>query len=194
MSRKKEVRGTRSGSATSNGTSSTRASSATPARARQGAEDVTGEVEEVLFSRAGYLIRRLNQIHYAMFFQECGHENITPVQYGILTAIHMRADLGQTEISAYLGLDRTTTADVIHRLEKKGLLTRRVDENDRRARKIFITPEGAGIAASAYAGVASASERLLRPLSPAKRKLFLEMMTELVVANDDYGRRRQPRV
>ena len=44
--------------------------------------------EQVLWSRSGYLVRRLNQIHYAMFFEECSHE-ITPVQYGILTALSL---------------------------------------------------------------------------------------------------------
>ena len=36
-----------------------------------------------LWSRPGFLVRRLNQIHYAMFFEECAESGITPVHSGI---------------------------------------------------------------------------------------------------------------
>ncbi|MFV0302183.1 MAG: MarR family winged helix-turn-helix transcriptional regulator [Paracoccus sp. (in: a-proteobacteria)] len=152
------------------------------------------EAKRILLGRPGYLIRRLNQIHYALFFEECGHENITPVQYGVLTAVQHRPGIDQTEISLYLGLDRTTTADVVRRLESKGLLSREVDEQDRRARKVALTPAGQQITDELYAGMIAASERLLEPLSPKKREQFLALMGELVNANDAYGRGRQSRV
>ena len=40
-----------------------------------------------LWRRPGYLIRRLHQIHYALFFEECAAFGITPVQYGLLTLL-----------------------------------------------------------------------------------------------------------
>ena len=43
-----------------------------------------------LQERPGFLIRRLHQIHVALFMEECAAESITPVQYSILTALeHM---------------------------------------------------------------------------------------------------------
>ena len=36
--------------------------------------------KQALWSRPGYLVRRLNQIHYALFFEECKTQNVTPVQ------------------------------------------------------------------------------------------------------------------
>ena len=38
-----------------------------------------------LWQRPGFLIRRLNQIHVALFFESCKGFEITPVQYGLLT-------------------------------------------------------------------------------------------------------------
>ena len=46
-------------------------------------------IRQVLWSRRGFLIRRLNQIHYAIFSEECKAHNITPVQFGILTALSL---------------------------------------------------------------------------------------------------------
>ncbi|RQU79358.1 MarR family transcriptional regulator [Burkholderia cenocepacia] len=144
--------------------------------------------KEVLRSRPGYLVRRLNQIHYAMFQEECGHENITPVQYGILTALSLRPGIDQTEVGMELGLDRTTTADVIKRLEEKGLARRRVNPDDRRSRQAFITPEGLKIMKRLYGGMVAASDRMLESLQPADRKKFVELLKVVVDANDQYGR------
>ena len=37
-----------------------------------------------LMSRPGFLIRRLHQIHIALFLEECAGVDITPVQYTLL--------------------------------------------------------------------------------------------------------------
>lgn len=54
--------------------------------------------KQVLWSRPGYLVRRLNQIHYALFYEECKTQNVTPVQYGVLTALSLSPWLDQTAI------------------------------------------------------------------------------------------------
>ena len=120
--------------------------------------------KQVLWERPGFLIRRLNQIHYAMFFEECSHENITPVQYGILTALSLTPGSDQTTIGLELGLDRTTTADVVKRLEEKGYLERKVHPTDRRSRQAFITKEGMRVMSQLQAGMWNAGDRLLKPL------------------------------
>ncbi len=144
--------------------------------------------KQALWSRPGFLIRRLNQIHYAMFFEECKHENITPVQYGILTALSVAPGIDQTAIGLELGLDRTTTADVVKRLEERGYLERKVHPTDRRSRQAFITKEGLRVMSLLQAGMWGAQDRLLKPLSVADRKKFLELLSILVDANNQYGR------
>src|SRR5690348_4185889 len=75
----------------------------------------TDEVRLPLWSRPGFLLRRLNQIHYALFFEECREFNITPVQYGLLTALSLRGRLDQGSLGIELGIDRTNVADVLTR-------------------------------------------------------------------------------
>lgn len=143
---------------------------------------------QVLWTRPGYLIRRLNQIHYAMFFEECGHESVTPVQYGILTALSVNPGIDQTTIGLELGLDRTTTADVVKRLEQKGYLERQINPGDRRSRQAFITREGLRVMSRLQAGMFAAQDRLLKPLPAADRRRFVELLALLVQANNQYGR------
>jgi DNA-binding MarR family transcriptional regulator len=151
-------------------------------------EPVFDPAKQALWSRPGFLIRRLNQIHYALFFEECAAESITPVQYGIMTALSLRPGIDQTTIGLELGLDRTTTADVLKRLEEKGYVERKVHPEDRRSRQAFITKEGMRVMSQLQAGMWNAGDRLLKPLSAADRKKFMELLSVLVDANNQYGR------
>jgi hypothetical protein len=105
-------------------------------------DTVFDPAKQVLWSRPGYLVRRLNQIHYALFYEECKSQSITPVQYGVLTALSLNPWMDQTKIGLELGLDRTTTADVIKRLKERGYADRRINPDDRRSRQAAITEEG----------------------------------------------------
>src|SRR5262249_18226655 len=59
-----------------------------------------------LWGRPGYLLRRLHQIHYALFFEECAGFDITPVQYGLLTTLSLNPDLDQNSLARELRTDR----------------------------------------------------------------------------------------
>jgi DNA-binding MarR family transcriptional regulator len=141
-----------------------------------------------LSSRPGFLIRRLNQIHYAMFFEECKEFNITPVQYGMLTALSVAPGLDQKALGLEVGLDRTNTADVLKRLEERGLVKRKQSEEDGRVKHAFITPEGAKITKAMYSTMLTAQQRLLAPLSDADKKKFLDLLHILVDSNNEFGR------
>ena len=97
------------------------------------------EVRLPLWSRPGYLIRRLHQIHLALFLEECKASQLTPVQYGLLTALAIRGDLDQVSLAEEIGLDRTTTAEVLRRLEARKLVSRKPNPDDRRAKRVRIT-------------------------------------------------------
>ena len=96
--------------------------------------------------------------------------------------------LDQTAIGYELGLDRTTSADVIKRLEEKGLVERRVNPTDKRSRQANITPEGLSLMESLKEGMARSQQRLIEPLSPSDRKTFMTLLAEVVEANNQYGR------
>lgn len=143
---------------------------------------------ELLWARPGFLVRRLHQIHVALFFEECKSQNVTPVQYGILTAVAALPDLDQTSLGQEVGLDRTTTADVVKRLEERGLVERRANPADKRTRHVRLTAEGHKVVESLRGDMARAQERMLEPLRPAERTMLMDLMRILVEANNQYGR------
>ena len=57
-----------------------------------------------LWSRPGYLVRRLHQIHVAIFLEECSEFNLTPVQFGVLTVLYEGEALEQSTIAKQIGI------------------------------------------------------------------------------------------
>jgi MarR family transcriptional regulator, lower aerobic nicotinate degradation pathway regulator len=92
-----------------------------------------------LDARPGFLIRRLHQIHVALFVEECAPEGITPVQYSILTALEQMGPSEQIALSRAVGLDRANTADVIGRLVERRFIQRRVSRTDKRKKVAELT-------------------------------------------------------
>ena len=104
-----------------------------------------------LWARPGYLIRRLHQIQYALFLEECAGYDITPVQYGLLTALSGSPDVDQNTLGRELGIDRTNVADVLKRLERRGLVTRVRGVEDRRTMLARLTAAGETMVRDMYA-------------------------------------------
>jgi DNA-binding MarR family transcriptional regulator len=141
-----------------------------------------------LWSRPGYLVRRLNQIHYALFAEECREFGVTPVQYGLLTALFIRGELDQVSLAEELGIDRTNVAEVLKRLAVRGLVRRQPNPADRRARLAALTPRGQKLTGGMYAAMQRAQDRFLAPLTPVERDAFMAMLVRLIDANNAYGR------
>ncbi|HHG0626181.1 TPA: MarR family winged helix-turn-helix transcriptional regulator [Klebsiella pneumoniae] len=138
---------------------------------------------EILWQRPGFLIRRLNQIHHAIFFENMNGK-ITPLQYGLLTVLNTQNGLDQTALSEELGADRTTLATSIELLEKRDLLRREVHYSDKRRKVVSITLKGKRLLVKTQQQMHEAQLRFLEPLSAPERKQFLHLMKTLVEGNN----------
>lgn len=134
-----------------------------------------------LEERPGFLIRRLHQIHVALFMEACGEFDITPVQYSLLVALAARGRADQTTLAADIAMDRTTTAGALRRLATRGLLRRGVLSTDRRAQLCSLTPAGLALLADIETAARDSHERTLAGLEAAERATFLALLQRLVV-------------
>lgn len=141
-----------------------------------------------LWERPGYLIRRLHQIHVAIFLDECSEYGITPVQYAVMTALLNTPGADQVSIARDAGIDRTNVADVLARLAQRGLVKREAGKQDRRMRVARLTVEGDRIAREMEHASLSAQARLMAPLSVEKHQQLMSLMGELVDANNEFSR------
>jgi DNA-binding MarR family transcriptional regulator len=144
--------------------------------------------EHSIYSKPGHLIRRLQQISVAIFMTETAGFDITPVQYSALLAVRNHPGIDQTALMRIIAFDRSTIGEVLGRLEAKRLVTRGVAKRDRRARVLFITPEGRRLLAKLTPRVNAAQKAIMSPLGPAERALFMQLMRRLVDLNNDQSR------
>ena len=142
----------------------------------------------ILAARPGFLIRRMHQIHLALFAEECGGFDITPVQYSIMTVAHAQPGLEQARLAHEVGVDRATLANVVARLEGKGMLRRSPSPTDKRLKLISLTPRGNGLLEKMREAVQRAHDRTVVALPPSERSMFVKLLIQLVDAQNEYGR------
>lgn len=96
---------------------------------------------EILHSH-GILLRRCQQVALAMFTQEAGDLGFSPTQYSALAFAHIEPGIHQNTMGERIALDRSSVTKCLEGLEARGFVRREVDPSDKRARLIYITPEG----------------------------------------------------
>lgn len=136
----------------------------------------------------GPYIRRLQQIAVAIFLQDTDGFGVTPIQYGALLTVNRQPGLDQRTLAGLMGLDTSTTAGVVDRLEARDLLRRSASPTDRRVKLLGITPQGQTLLADMEPKVTAAQARILAPLADAEKPVFLDMLTRLVLAHNDVSR------
>ncbi|MBL7495898.1 MarR family transcriptional regulator [Frankia sp. CNm7] len=86
----------------------------------------------------------------------------------------------QIEVARRFGIDRTVMVHLIDDLEKAGLVERRPDPADRRARMIVGTDRGRDAHDAAQARLRRVEDHVLAPLGPDERAAFTAMAHRVV--------------
>ena len=89
-----------------------------------------------------HLLHRASQVAESIFDEEAKHLKLTPRQYIVLDAIAAHEGTSQTGIVDRTGIDRSTLADIVRRLQKEGLLARKRTKEDARAYAVKLTVQG----------------------------------------------------
>jgi DNA-binding MarR family transcriptional regulator len=136
----------------------------------------------------GHFIRRLQQIAVALFMDELKDWSLTPVQYAALNAAARMPDIEQGALARAIGFDTSTTGGVVDRLERQGLLVRKLSPQDRRVRLLTTTEAGRALLDEIGPAIDKVQQRILAPLPPEERPLFLRMLRTLVESNNELSR------
>ena len=143
---------------------------------------------DAVYTKPGYLFRRMQQIAVAIFMEECRAFDLTPVQYAALVAIQTHPGIDATRLSAVIAFDRSTLGSVIERIEAKGLIERKPSPDDRRIKLLYLTRSGAALLREIVPAVDRAQARMLEPLKPAERKTLMALLSQLVDLSNESSR------
>jgi DNA-binding MarR family transcriptional regulator len=137
-----------------------------------------------LSTYVGHLARRLQQANTHLWHALVSAETTSP-QFAVLNAIASGADVDQRMVGEEIGLDRSTTAEIVTRLAGRGLLQRVRDPRDGRRNLLRLTPEGEELQREIAQRAADMNVAFLAPLDSAEQKTLLELMHRVVAAVDN---------
>jgi DNA-binding MarR family transcriptional regulator len=127
-----------------------------------------------------HLLHRAGQCADEIFQIELGGDDLTPRQYAVLLTVAQNEGLSQTQLVELTGIDRSTLADIVRRMLKKGLLQRRRTRADARAYAVKLTEEGSKALKTHDPLARRVDERILASLPTAQRDRFLQDLNTIV--------------
>jgi len=128
------------------------------------------------------------------FFQICATstagtlagEGLKPGQFAFLVYLSRvtgEPGIDQNGLAARMGLDRARVSQLADELEAMGLIDRRVNGADRRARVLRLTPRGEQLRARLHPAILADQMRVLAPLAPREREQLLDLLVRVIDAN-----------
>lgn len=116
----------------------------------------------------GHLLRRAQQLHAAVWLRDVSTET-TSVQFAALIALNEQPRASQRELGRALDVDRSTTAGLVGRMVRRGLIERRRHDRDQRRNVLELTADGRAELQRLRPRVAAIEPTLTGGLSAAER-------------------------
>jgi len=95
--------------------------------------------------RLGFLIHDVSRLRRVVVDRSLKPLGITRSQWWVLAFLSRRDGMTQTALAADLDLTKVAIGGLLDRMETAGFVERRADQNDGRARRVFLTRAGAKI-------------------------------------------------
>lgn len=127
-----------------------------------------------------HLLHRAQQIaanHSAAALKAAG---VTLRQFSVLAALSGNEGVSQSDLVNATGIDRSTLADMVARMEKAGLIKRAASKADARAKSVSLMAKGRKALEKAQPAVDAADAALFDAMPKTKQDALLSGLTKLV--------------
>lgn len=105
--------------------------------------------------------------------------NVGTSEFECLTYIRKNKGISQETLRSFLNIDKAAVTRMIANLERKGYVYRLQDENDKRAKKLFVTDKTIEIKHMTSSIEASFYEWLIEDINEEEKKVFLKVLGEI---------------
>jgi MarR family transcriptional regulator, temperature-dependent positive regulator of motility len=132
-----------------------------------------------------HLVHRVAQCASDVFSAEVfqarvDESDLTPRQVAVLSTVAQNEGLSQTAICERTGIDRSTLADLVRRLKKKGFLERRRRKEDTRTYAVTLTEEGWRALRTIEPLAKKVDEQVLAAVPTKDRAVFVAALQSIV--------------
>jgi DNA-binding MarR family transcriptional regulator len=130
----------------------------------------------------GFLLKDASRLLRRRFEREAQDLAMTSSQLQIVAQLSRNEGIGQAALAALLDIEPMTLSRHVDRMEAAGLVERRQDPNDRRARQLFTTAKSRDLLAPMRAVAAEVYDQAQAGLSPDERAALVAAL-ETVIRN-----------
>lgn len=131
-----------------------------------------------------HLLHRAGQRADELFTATMGEKDLTPRQFAVLKAVASMENPSQTALVEHTGIDRSTIADIVRRLIRRGMLQRRRTSHDARMYAVKLTQAGREVLEAAEPAARTTEEQLLSVLPAQQRVAMIQALSTIVTKLD----------
>lgn len=129
----------------------------------------------------GRLIKHINDELEKQANNTLSSQNLTLAQMRVLMELKSAEDnqLSLKELELLLHVAQSTAAGIVVRLEQKGYVKSFTDANDRRVKKVSVTPSGLECCKNAQIHIDDMENQLLQSLTPDEKEQFYNLLQKI---------------
>ncbi|WP_374972118.1 MarR family winged helix-turn-helix transcriptional regulator [Blautia producta] len=115
--------------------------------------------------------------------------DITTSQWAVLKLLSVEPILTQAQIAERLNSDRATCGSIIDRLEKKEMILKKINVNDRRAFDISLSQKGIELVETLTEHAFESNKQALKGVSESDIKILYKVLRQITenLEEDKYG-------
>ena len=132
-----------------------------------------------------YLLTVAQHEVFVVFSERLAEFGVTPGQYGILNCLWSQGSATPKEIAQTLRLENSTVSGRLDKLQKRGLVTRVLDPNDRRSIRVEASEAGKAIREDVLRTVDELNQAVLAPFTAQQRQQLLELLRRLCGTSEE---------
>ncbi|WP_243418071.1 MarR family winged helix-turn-helix transcriptional regulator [Actinomycetospora cinnamomea] len=132
----------------------------------------------------GWALGRVTRAHLRTVQEVVSDLPGGPRGYHVLASLEEGPPATQLALARALGVDRTVMTYLLDELERAGLVARRPDPADRRARHVLLTDTGRERLCALERRLRDAEDELLSPLDAGERDQLRALLQRLAVGSD----------
>jgi len=127
-----------------------------------------------------FLLGASQNVVFKYFAQRLSEFGITPSQYGVLNCLWQNGDLSPKKIREILILEASSVSGILDRMQKNGLIERRIDPDNRRAIIVSPSEKAMAIKDGVENVVVDMNEKFLEPFSEKEREVLKKALQRII--------------
>jgi DNA-binding MarR family transcriptional regulator len=147
--------------------------------ALQGSSIGVDAVPEQAFRSVGFTISTTGYAIARRFRELLAPLGLEPRDFAMLRTVGTSEGVSQQAIAERMGVAPSRMVAIVDALEQRGLLKRRQNPDDRRARALFLTPKGRKTLERAFAVAVEHEKRLCSDLTDNERQQLLDLLSHV---------------